>query len=196
MKDRIMTFRELNTYHMNLRMLEERLGYDVPRYLLNNDDMSKEVMSLMDDYVTSCVKLFRESTADGEGGFSTVWKDSTSFPAVITLDSSSEATKAERKSETSTYTVTVVRAIDLNYHDVFKRLSDGKVFRVTSDGSDKKTPKSAMLEEKTSSLLDPRSAAKRKTPLAMPTQANGINRFAVLVISSAELYSVVESSAV
>ena len=53
MKDRIMTFRELNTYHMNLRMLEERLGYDVPRYLLNNDDMSKEVMSLMEIETTA-----------------------------------------------------------------------------------------------------------------------------------------------
>ena len=103
-------------------------------------------MSLMDDYITSCVKLVRESAADGEGGFSTVWKDGPTFKAVITLDSSSEATKAERKSEMSTYTVTVARAIDLQYHDVFKRLSDGKVLRVTSDGIDRKTPKSAALD--------------------------------------------------
>lgn len=103
-------------------------------------------MSLVDDYIASCVKLVRESEADGEGGFSTVWKDGPSFKAVITLASLSEATKAERKSETSTYTVTVARAIDLQYHDVLKRLSDGKVLRVTSDGTDKKTPKSATLD--------------------------------------------------
>jgi head-tail adaptor len=106
----------------------------------------EEVMSLMDDYVASCVKLVRESTADGEGGFSTVWKDGNSFQAVITLNSSAEVTKAEKKSEASTYIVTVTRSLDLNYHDVFKRLTDGKVFRVTSDGTDKKTPERATLD--------------------------------------------------
>ena len=103
-------------------------------------------MSLMDDYVVSCVKLVRESVSDGEGGFSTTWKDGPSFQAVISLDSSSEVTKAEKKSEASSYIVTVARAIDLNYHDVFRRASDGKVLRVTSDGIDKKTPASAWLD--------------------------------------------------
>ena len=38
---------------MNLRMLEGRLGYEVPRHLLNNDDMNKEVMSLMELEITA-----------------------------------------------------------------------------------------------------------------------------------------------
>ena len=40
-----------------------------------------------------------------------------------------------------------VRTVDyvLYYHDVIKRLSDGKIFRITSDGDDKATPKSASL---------------------------------------------------
>jgi hypothetical protein len=33
----------------------------------------------------------------------------------------------------------------LEYHEVFRRLDDGKVFRVTSDGDDKFTPASAGL---------------------------------------------------
>jgi hypothetical protein len=33
----------------------------------------------------------------------------------------------------------------LQYHDVFRRLSDGKIFRVTSDGDDKFTPDTATL---------------------------------------------------
>ena len=44
------------------------------------------------------------------------------------------------------YTVTTTRALTLEYHDVFKRLKDGKIFRVTSDGDDKYTPKSATLD--------------------------------------------------
>lgn len=103
-------------------------------------------MSLMDDFKASCVKLVRKSTADGEGGSFTEWKEAAAFQAVITLDRSTEATKAERQSETSIYTVTLTRSLDLAYHEVFKRLSDGRVFRVTSDGTDKKTPKSATLD--------------------------------------------------
>ena len=34
----------------------------------------------------------------------------------------------------------------LEYHDVFRRLSDGKIFRVTSDGDDVQTPKSATFQ--------------------------------------------------
>ena len=33
----------------------------------------------------------------------------------------------------------------LEYHDVLRRVRDGKVFRVTSDGDDKYTPESATL---------------------------------------------------
>ena len=46
---------------------------------------------------------------------------------------------------TALYTVTTKKAINLQYHDVFKRLTDSKIFRVTSDGDDKHTPKSAGL---------------------------------------------------
>ena len=34
----------------------------------------------------------------------------------------------------------------LNYHDVFRRVRDGKIFRVTTDGDDKATPASAALD--------------------------------------------------
>lgn len=103
-------------------------------------------MSLMDDYIASCVKLVKESAVDGEGGFSTVWSDGPSFPAAITFGASSENTTAEKQEESRTYVVTVAKAIDLSYHDVIKRLSDGLILRVTSDGIDKETPKSAALD--------------------------------------------------
>ena len=45
MKDKIMSFVEIDTYNRNLRMLEGRLGYKVPIHLLNTDDMCKEIMS-------------------------------------------------------------------------------------------------------------------------------------------------------
>ena len=46
MKDKIMSFVEVDIYNRNLSMLEGRLGYKVPIHLLNMDDMCKEIMSL------------------------------------------------------------------------------------------------------------------------------------------------------
>ena len=41
---------------------------------------------------------------------------------------------------TSTYTVTTERNMGLDFHDVFRRDSDGDIFRVTSDSKDVQTP--------------------------------------------------------
>ena len=43
---------------------------------------------------------------------------------------------------TNLYTL---KSMDLQYHDVFRRISDGKIFRVTSDGDDKYTPQRSSL---------------------------------------------------
>ena len=48
MKDKIMSFHEMDIYSRNLQMLEARLGHEVPRYMLNSDDMCKEIMSLVE----------------------------------------------------------------------------------------------------------------------------------------------------
>jgi hypothetical protein len=46
---------------------------------------------------------------------------------------------------TGLYTITTAKNINLQFHDVFRRDEDQKVFRVTSDGDDKHTPDSAGL---------------------------------------------------
>lgn len=97
-------------------------------------------MSLFEDWKTLCVPLTAEGTPDGEGGVVTVWTEGDPFAAAITFDRSLEARKAEREGVTSLYTVTVDRGLPLGYHDVFKRLTDNKIFRVTSDGDDVQTP--------------------------------------------------------
>ena len=66
--------------------------------------------------------------------------------AAIVFDTSIEARVAERQGVTSRYTVTTPRTLTLEYHDVFRRGRDGKIFRVTSDGDDKYTPASATLD--------------------------------------------------
>jgi DNA polymerase III sliding clamp (beta) subunit (PCNA family) len=97
-------------------------------------------MSLIDDFKTTCIILEKTRKPDGAGGFLTEWHEGTRFEAAITFNNSMEARTAEKQGVTSLYTVTTAKNAKLEYHDVFKRLSDNKIFRVTSDGDDILTP--------------------------------------------------------
>lgn len=103
-------------------------------------------MSLIDEAMTKCVRLVPETVPDGEGGCKTTWKDGAPFQAAIVFDSSVSAKKAEKEGVSSLYTVTVGKTLSFAYHDVFRRESDRKVFRVTSDGDDKLTPARATFQ--------------------------------------------------
>ena len=103
-------------------------------------------MSLLANAMESCVMIDKATESDGRGGFIHTWVEGATFQAAITLDSSMEARRAEAQGVTALYTITTKRAVNLQYHDVFRRIEDGKIFRVTSDGDDKKTPKTAGLD--------------------------------------------------
>ena len=103
-------------------------------------------MSLIDEFKTPCVMLEKKRVPDGEGGFITSWVEGAEFKAAVVFDSSLEARTAEQQGVSSLYTVTTAKNAKLEYHDVFKRLSDGKIFRVTSDGDDKQTPERATFQ--------------------------------------------------
>ncbi len=103
-------------------------------------------MSLLKDAMEKCIMLDKKRQQDGEGGFTTTWTEGAEFKAAITFNTSLQARTAEKQGVTSLYTVTVSKNAMLEYHDVFKRLSDGKIFRVTSDGDDSFAPKSATLD--------------------------------------------------
>ena len=103
-------------------------------------------MSLLEEATEACVMLDKSTIADGYGGYRTVYTEGVEFNAAVTFDTSIEARIADKQGVTSRYTVTTSRALTLEYHDVFKRLRDNKLFRVTSDGDDKYTPASATLD--------------------------------------------------
>ena len=103
-------------------------------------------MSLLSDAMETCVYLNKQVQPDGYGGYITTWTDGAEFSAAIVFDTSIEARRAEAQGVTSLYTVTTPRAIALEYHDVFRRARDSKIFRVTSDGDDKYTPASTALD--------------------------------------------------
>lgn len=101
---------------------------------------------LIDTFKETCVLIEKKRTPDGEGGWSTTWTESIEFLAAIVMDTTLNARVAEAEGMTAVYTVTVDKNLPLDFHDVFKRLKDGKVFRVTSDSNDKETPNVASFQ--------------------------------------------------
>lgn len=103
-------------------------------------------MSLIDNYMEPCTIINAISESDGEGGLITTWKDGAQISAAITHDSTMQARIAEADGINTTYTITTRRDVVLAFHQVIRRESDKQIFRVTSNGSDRKTPNVAGLD--------------------------------------------------
>lgn len=103
-------------------------------------------MSLLSEQMEKCTILNKSIIDDGYGGYKIIWSDGAEFDAAIVFDSSITARAAEKTGVTSLYTVTTKRNLIMQFHDVFRRERDKKIFRVTSDGDDKFTPSSATLD--------------------------------------------------
>lgn len=101
---------------------------------------------LMNDFVERCTLLEKTRQPDGEGGWKVVWVDGPEFDAAITYDTTIQARVAESEGMKATYTVTTEKGMMLDFHDAFRRERDGQVFRVTSQGDDKRTPESASFQ--------------------------------------------------
>lgn len=103
-------------------------------------------MSLLSEAMEKCTILNKSTVADGYGGYITVYTDGPEFDCAVVLDNSLQGRMALKQGVTGVYTVTTSKVLNLQFHDVFRRNRDGKIFRVTSDGDDKKTPASATLD--------------------------------------------------
>ena len=97
-------------------------------------------MSLIDEFKTKCTLLEKSRVPDGEGGWAVTWSDGMEFDAAIVHSTTIQARVAEKEGMASTFTVTTEKNMGLDFHDVFRRESDGDIFRVTSDSQDVQTP--------------------------------------------------------
>ena len=100
-------------------------------------------MSMIEEGMTTCVTMTKNRVPDGEGGFIVEWSEGAEYSAAITFDSSLQAKVAEAQGVKSLYTVTTAKNAKLDFHDVIKRKSDGKILRITSDSDDRQTPERA-----------------------------------------------------
>lgn len=102
-------------------------------------------MSLLDEAFESFIIMNKIRVDDGYGGSDVTWTEGQKINGAMVFNNSIEAKTAQAQGVSSVYTFTTRKNIVLDYHDVIKRESDGKIFRVTSDGDDLYTPKSAGL---------------------------------------------------
>lgn len=103
-------------------------------------------MSLLTEAMEKFVIMNMTSVPDGYGGRIKNWEEGAEFDGALVFNSSLEAQVAMKQGVTSVYTLITSRSLNLEYHEVVKRVSDGKVFRITSDGGDLKTPASSALD--------------------------------------------------
>lgn len=103
-------------------------------------------MKLIEAMMDECVIMNKIKQDDGEGGSVTTWQEGAHILVAITNNTSMSARIAQQEGVTSTYTLTTHRSNTLEFHEVIKRLTDGKIFRVTSDGNDVKSPAVSSLD--------------------------------------------------
>lgn len=101
--------------------------------------------SLVGSEMDDCVRMDKTTEDDGYGGERTVWQDGAHFKAAIVFDSSTQTRIAQAQGVRVQCTVTTTKDVLLEFHDVFRRVEDGRIFRVVTDGRDRKTPETAGL---------------------------------------------------
>ena len=102
-------------------------------------------MSLLDNAYEDFRVLNKTVVDDGYGGVSTIYTNGASIKCAVVYDSSKQMKIAQALGSTSAYTIIVKKNIELDYHTVLKRVSDNKIFRITTNSDDFKTPDSAGL---------------------------------------------------
>lgn len=102
-------------------------------------------MSLLENAYENFTVINKTVIDDGYGGTTTVWTDGATVKGAIVFDSSAQMKVAQAMGVTSAYTFTVKKNVVLDFHTVIRRESDKKIFRLTSDSDDKKTPEEAAL---------------------------------------------------
>lgn len=103
-------------------------------------------MSLLEDAYEDFTIINKSIVDDGYGGVETVWTDGATIKGTMVFDNSAQMKTAMAAGYKAAYTLTVKKHINLDFHTVLRRESDGVVFRLVSNSDDKKTPNTAGLD--------------------------------------------------
>jgi hypothetical protein len=98
------------------------------------------VMNLIESMMEPFVYLNRVKVDDSVGGYKDEYQEGVKFDAAVIKNTSTQAVIAEKNGISEIFTIVVNKTLSLEYHDVIKRLSDGAIFRVTSNTVDSTAP--------------------------------------------------------
>jgi len=105
-------------------------------------------MSLLEQAFEEFKIVNKSVVDDGLGGTKIIWTDGATISGAIVFNDSPETQIAEALGSTNVYQFIVRRENNFDYHDVIKRVNDGKIFRITNNADEYKTPSSANLNMK------------------------------------------------
>ena len=102
-------------------------------------------MSLLSEAFEKFIVMNKTTVPDGYGGTTTIYTDGVPIDGAMPYDNSTQVKIAQAMGVKNTYTLTVRKNVELDYHTVLKRVKDNVYFRLTSGADDNQTPKSAGL---------------------------------------------------
>ena len=103
-------------------------------------------MSLISEAMEKSYIIDKVTTLDTYGSVKTQYKEGAEIMVAYSFDASTQARVAAQQGTENRFKLLTKRSVILRFPDIVKRDRDGKYFRVTSDGDDNLTPKSAGLD--------------------------------------------------
>lgn len=103
-------------------------------------------MSLLEEYSTEYTILLVEESDDEYGSTVTKYVDGMTFIGQLAFKSDSIMSVSEALGLMTNYRLIIPKGVKLEFHDIVKRNSDGKVFRVKSNSANVYTPSSSGLD--------------------------------------------------
>lgn len=103
-------------------------------------------MNLLESMYEPYVMMDKVSVDDDVGTFKYTWVEGATFNGYVKKVNAPEVTIAEQQGVNELFIVIVPKPVPLEYHDVFKRLSDGAVFRMTSLTLDDAAPAASTVQ--------------------------------------------------
>lgn len=102
-------------------------------------------MSLVELSMTRFQLLNAETSSDGQGGETKLFGVQLEFDASAVYNGSSLIPIADSEKTSNNYTIITHKDVVLKHPMIVRRIKDGKLFLIVSDGEDNNTPKVATL---------------------------------------------------
>lgn len=100
---------------------------------------------LIDQAMEKCIMMDTKTTSDGYGGVIVSYVEGAEFDAAFDFRTSIPEKVAAVQGVHDVYSVYTRKTVLLTAGTIFKRSADGRYFRVTTNGTDMKTPSGSVL---------------------------------------------------